>query len=467
MDHHVRGKPAVSSPWFQCGLALAVGCSTLGQTSTDQLETIAEANLADAGPVLDSGIGKDGGVILEDGNDAAMEASVLPKVLSKVAIITDQHRFIDGKMFGGWGPHLGHLVRTANKDAWFVDDICMQSAGASACDVEKNHTLGFFRLRGDSWSEALRVSLPPTVQQNTATVVHPGGAKLLTFGINIATSRLVQCTMTISANQSTCETLPFPLDAASNYVGAAVTPNGAVVVWWTNVVDGGGGGFHYLVDYGGGWNGPRSGGAGSYNDAAYTHVAFGFGKDPNAMTWHAQVVSGLSPNWVSTGLTGESNLAQTTPVVFANSLSPHQGDTMASTNDLLTDPVTGDVLLVARSSKGQAVFYEKRQSGWSAATFALPSYRVRFLRFNKSIAIVYSVKVDEVALRIAPDDLPRPIAWASLPEYKIALPSGFGAIFAIYPEAPMYQNVPSDRMHFALVGSTRQNQAVSVEAQVR
>ena len=49
--------------------------------------------------------------------------------------------------------------------------------------------------------------------------------------------------------------MPFTLVPSSNYLGAAISPLGYRMVWWTGVVDGGGGSFHYVVDYGGGWNG--------------------------------------------------------------------------------------------------------------------------------------------------------------------------------------------------------------------
>lgn len=55
--------------------------------------------------------------------DGGLEAGRLPVLAS----ITTEHRFIAGKMFGGWGPHLGHLARTSAGEPWFVDDTCSQS----------------------------------------------------------------------------------------------------------------------------------------------------------------------------------------------------------------------------------------------------------------------------------------------------------------------------------------------------
>src|SRR5205823_5923967 len=102
------------------------------------------------------------------------------------------------------------------------------------------------------------------VQQNTATI-SLGGA-LYVYGV--AGRNIVECT------EAGCTTIPLDIGPAANYVGAAVVPGVGRVVWWTNVVDGGSGSFSYLVNYGGGWNGPRSGAVGGYNDCEYAHVAF-------------------------------------------------------------------------------------------------------------------------------------------------------------------------------------------------
>jgi hypothetical protein len=56
-------------------------------------------------------------------------------------MITSEHRFVPGKMYGGWGSHLGHLVRDEAGVLWFADDACSQQ-GADLCDVLKNFRLG-------------------------------------------------------------------------------------------------------------------------------------------------------------------------------------------------------------------------------------------------------------------------------------------------------------------------------------
>jgi hypothetical protein len=122
-----------------------------------------------------------------------------------------------------------------------------------------------------------------------------------------------------------CAPLPFTLGVDANYIGAAISPTGARMVWWTDVVDGGGGTFEYVVDYGGGWNGPRAGSAGGYDDASYINIAFGAGSDQGRFTMHVQLVSGLAPNWTFLGAVGSGDLGTTDPVSWQNVLARLQG----------------------------------------------------------------------------------------------------------------------------------------------
>ena len=47
-------------------------------------------------------------------------------------MITSTHRFAPGAMFGGWGPHLGHLVRLPSGQLFWVDDACTQGVDCTA-----------------------------------------------------------------------------------------------------------------------------------------------------------------------------------------------------------------------------------------------------------------------------------------------------------------------------------------------
>src|SRR5262249_46896738 len=142
---------------------------------------------------------------------------------------------------------------------------------------------------GGTWTQRTTIPLSG-VQQNTATIELAG--TIYIYGV--AGRNIVECT------EGGCTTIPIDIGAGANYVGAAVVAGIGRVVWWTNVVDGGGGRFGYLVNYGAGWNGPRDGAVGGYNNCAYTHVAF----DGSTARWFCQVVSGLAPNWSFATLVG-------------------------------------------------------------------------------------------------------------------------------------------------------------------
>jgi hypothetical protein len=437
---------------LRAGALLAIGCGT------DPVPATSPDAARDA--PLDVGAteaGSDGA----PAPDAALDAGA-----PSFELVTDQHRYDPGKMFGGWGPHLGHLLRRPNGDAWFVDDVCTQTPNQpDTCDVLHNRALGYFRRDPSGWKEIARQALPGDVQQNTGTVLLGNGTTLATFGIDVAGHHVVECTFDVVTSAKSCSSLPFVLGAAANYVGAAIAPSKAVVVWWTEVKDGGGGTFHWIVDYGGGWNGPRSGLAAGYNDSSYAHVTFGAGGVATAMTWHVQLVSGLAPNWSFLGAVGTSSLATTDAVTFQNALAPPNGDAVVSTNDVLTDPTTGDVHLFARTNAGLASYHHLPSAGaWSGALFTVPAYRARLLLAGDALVLVYG-KPGALGLRVArpKDRKPKtPIAWASLAETSVALPKGFGDVYAIYPVAPMYQVGTTDRIEVAVVGSGVENRVYGV-----
>jgi hypothetical protein len=91
----------------------------------------------------------------------------------EVRVIHQAHRAIPGAMFGGWGPHLGHLVRRGpaadapDGEQWFVDDAC----APGACDVNRNTRLDYLRLRGNTWERVDSQPLPAGVQQNVGSVL--------------------------------------------------------------------------------------------------------------------------------------------------------------------------------------------------------------------------------------------------------------------------------------------------------
>jgi len=389
------------------------------------------------------------------------------------AVITNRHRFIDGVMFGGWGPHLGHLVRSAASQGggdtlWLVDDYCAQPGDSGAgCDVQHDHTIGYFELTPSGWLERHTVSIPGQVQQNTGTIASANGSTIHSYGVDVGGSILRECSYEATSGPLGCISLPFSLGPSSNYIGAAISPQGYRVVWWTGVVNGGGGSFHYIVDYGGGWNGPRSGGAAGYNDASYINIAFGSGAESNKLTMHVQLVSGVAPNWSFLGAVGYGDLSTTDPVSWANVLAPLGADPMISTNDIWVDPASNDTHLVARSKTGSAVYFHRPKGGnWSPPSHEQKgAYRARFLVSAGRLMLLYGKRGGGLGYRVAAAadrKAGSPINWGALAEQSVTLPAGFGNVVAIYPESPAYQTAAANQFHAAVVGATEQNIVVHV-----
>ena len=423
-------------------------------------------------PTASSGDGASSDAIGPGASDAdgaaTADAAHAPHVVSTV--ITTAHRFIDGQMFGGWGPHLGHLLRRATPDElWFADDACSQAGGTDGCDVLVDRRIDYFRMASDgsTASKIAELALPAGIQQNTASLL--AGNTIFTYGVDVNQSKLVECTLDLSTTAKACTTLPFALGANANYIGAALSPDGAKVVWLTNVKDGGGGQFQYFVDYGAGWNGPRLGDAAGYNDASYINVAFGGGAHKSEMLMHVQLVSGLAPAWTFLGAVGVADLATTNAATWSNALAaPAANDPIISTNDVAIDPLTNDAHLVARTYKGNAVYYHRPLGGsWSAPLATFPSsYRARLvLTDDGTLHLLHGPSGKGLAYRSSPRAsrvAGQPVAWASIADTFVPLPAGYESLYAIYPEASVYETSPVRALRAALVGSVRQNEALLV-----
>jgi hypothetical protein len=371
-----------------------------------------------------------------------------------VELITEQHRYVPGLMFGGWGPHLGHMAAVGT-DLYWVDDLCQQNVPRD-CDVNVDRRLGYFLRTSAGWTRVATLGLPSGVQQNTGTVSL--GGRLHSYGIDTAQHRVVDCWFDPATKHGACNDLPFPLAVGTNYVGAAVSPEGYRVVWWTTVHDGGGGSFSYGVDFGGGWNGPRTGAIGGYNDCGY--VSVGFHGSPTKVTWFGQVVTGLAPAWSFSTLTGQSDL--TNAVGWANTLVAPQSDAVFSTDDLLIDPATGDAHLMARLGSGGAAYYHRPAGGaFGPVTFSeANTYRARLMAAGGKAYLVDSANgglhVRAVPLAAGPLD------FAHAQVADVALPAELGTVDAIYIESSIYQSAPVAGVDFAVVGSGKQNEAWAV-----
>jgi hypothetical protein len=356
-------------------------------------------------------------------------------------------------------------VRRPGGELWFVDDACGPT-GPDACDVNTNRRVDAFRLAPGGWQKVASVPLPAGVQQNTATIV--AGDAFESYGIDTMASRAVRCRLEPTTLASSCASLPPVLPPSTNYVGAAVSPDGWKVVWATTVADGGGGSFHWMVDYGGGWNGPRTGGVSGYNDASYVNVAFYGGARKTELALFAQLVSGNAPSWSFLGAVAQGNVASSDPFVFELALAAPPGDAIESTNDVLVDEPTNDTHLLARTKSGAIAYYFRPANGaWSAALATIPqAYRGRLVRLaDGRITLVYSRNGVGLAMRVSPASARvagQPIDWSALPTTPIALPAGYTQIYAIYAEAAAYARTMPTTLDVALVAAAKENEVLHV-----
>jgi hypothetical protein len=372
----------------------------------------------------------------------------------RVSVIASTHRYVPGAMFGGWGPHLGHLVRLPSGQLFWVDDACTQGVD---CSVDVDRRLEYRELVGDTWELRASLPLPAGIQQNTGTIVE--GGTLASFGVDTATRRLVRCAMSPVTWTGGCAAIvDADLPLSTNYVGAAISPEGYPVTWATTVVDGGGGSFHWWADYGGGWNGPRTGGIGGYNDASYIHLAFGADA---GFVMHAQLVAGLAPSWTFRAAVGDGDAATVNAVTFAT-LAPE----LISTCDVLVEPDTGDTHVLARTTAGDVKYLYRPSGGAYAAAVDVPGayYRARWVLLDDGRVVMAHAKNGAgLAYRVFPARTAGALDVAAAAEIPVALPDGYTSVLAIYPEAAVYQRTAPSVLGLAVVGTERQNEVVHVE----
>jgi hypothetical protein len=384
----------------------------------------------------------------------------------RTTVLTREHRAVPGAMFGGWGPHLGHMVRV-QADLYWVDDAC----APGTCDVNVDARVDYWKIDGDRVDRVATVALPGGVQQNTGTIASDGS--IFTYGIAVTGHSLVECVYAPpkplpeggEAGAPACNALALDIGDAANYLGAAIHPSGARVAWLTNVGDGGGGSFRYFVDYGGGWNGPRTGSVGGYNDASYINAGFLDRTSPGRFLLFAELVSGVAPNWSYIGGLGQGSLATASPIAWSIPASLPMDPTI-STADLFVDPEFGDTHVLARARSGALVYlYRDKVGAWSAPSVAHPnSYRARFAAANGRLFVVHD---DTKKGGLFTREVRRgagAIDWSTGEDVSVPLPAGYETIYAIYVEADVYQTAKVAGVDVAIVGKARENEVLGVFA---
>ena len=367
------------------------------------------------------------------------------------SIITNLHRYEKGKMFGGWGPHLGHLLRSSDNSLWFADD--------TGNDVNWNPAIAYYKREGDNWFLKGTNNLIGCVQQNTASIMVLDS--IYSYGVDIVGKRIVESCYKIDSGAGNSSYLPFFLAPASNYIGAAVSPSGTKIVWWTEVINGRGK-FHYIYNRGGGWQGVISSYVSGYNCAAYVTIAF---KNDSKFTLQAELIRGQPPNWTYRSAVADGQVGK--PTARWTILSAKKPDNTMNPNDIWIDPISKDSHALAYTYNHDTVYYYRRKYGyWTGPLYTFPAvYRARFINSNDGNLYLVFGKSGE-GLKIIgvnkKEIAGHPINWRKLPVKSIPMPEGYNNIYAIYPESSVYQSNPVKGINFAVVGSQRENEVLQV-----
>ncbi len=383
---------------------------------------------------------------------AAVPAVSLP--MFKNQTVTSTHRFQQGVAFGGWGPHLGKLLRSSNGSLYLVDD--------TGNDVNRNGGLAYYTLVNGQWFQAGFNPLVGTVQQNTGSVMK--GDMIFTYGIDVEGHRVEECYFSTVVDYKGCNHLPFILDNNANYIGAALTPSGYTMVWWTNVGNNTGGTFDYIYNFGGGWNGPVSSGIAGYSAASYANIAF---YDDSRFVLHAQLTTGAGSNWKFVGGYADGSIGNA--ITTWNMLSAvNGGDAIITTNDVWVDSAGGAHILARSNAGALAYYYRPRGGSFSGVLASFANvYRARFIDSSDgNIYVVYGKRTEGLRVIILrKSDIRGALVLQEGASQSITTPSGYSSIDAIYPESSIYQTTKPQGFHTAINGSERQGEVVHIELQ--
>lgn len=369
----------------------------------------------------------------------------------EVVRITDQNRHYV-EMHGGWGPHLRGIMRDSTDTLWFVHD-----AGE---DVLHNRTVHYVRREADAWEPAGMQLLSTGVQQNAASVLHDD--VIHTWAVDVVEQRLVHCTFaTATATAGGCAAVeiggPYATPNASNYVGAALSPEQAHLVWFTVVGDAGGAGsFIYTYDYGGGYNGPVVTALPGYNDLAYVFAAF---TGPSSAMMVGQAYAGVYPNGTYGALAIELVFGQ--PATFTALFV--DGEPVRTGADIWIDPTSGTAHLLAETDDNRLAYYAKPAGeAWSAhatpTSISTDTFRGRFVApATGELALVRGSATDggiEVLVATPTlDGFATPIDWDAAEHLPVPeIGPGFDAPSALYIEGSSYQDQPTGALQLAACG---------------
>jgi hypothetical protein len=367
-------------------------------------------------------------------------------------------------MSGGWGPHLRSLLRTNAGDLWIAID--------RATSVYTNTALDYYRLKNGAWVKEVSQAQIGGIQQNVATILERGKI-IRSYGISKTTGWLEDCHLnTEDVRQRGCNAVwvsgtPLVLSAQSNYVGAAISPDGGTrLVWWSNVgLNGAGGSFSYIYNSGAGWNGPVTQHLSGYNYIGYIS---GRMLDSTTFVGTGELYVGSYPNgsYAATALGFRLGRGHTLGILHRPAGSD-AGKRAVSVGDTIIDPATNSLHIIARTQDRGLSYYFARISRTTGG-FVFPKLepahyfpganRAKFhLNADAFSLLIASNAYNKIFIGSVPaDHIDRSTDWSKSEAIVTTVPhEGFGNASALYVEDSQHQSTPVLGLNFAAVGKLK------------
>lgn len=350
------------------------------------------------------------------------------------------------EMHGGWGPHLRAPMTASDGSLWFAYD-----GGPS---VLSNTTIYYAHFDGTQWVEVTAQAHISGVQQNASHVLR--NDIVFSYAVSPGSARLEECFLDTNNPASRgCNVVAiggvYTTPANSNYVGAALDPNGARVVWFTVVGTAGATGqFIYTYNFGGGWNGPVVTTLPGYNDFAYVRA---FSPSANTVEWVGQAYVGAFPN--GSYAVGVDTVSLGSQASFQSLGPPNAPDISVRTaGDIWIDPATGDSHALARAGGSTYYFHKPAAEQWSAHT--IPDevlegiVQARWLHAEGQPLMMLAQGAGPLRALWLGDG---GTEWRTAEELQIDIPArGFESPSAIYTAGPEYQTEAVTNLDFAVCG---------------
>ena len=356
--------------------------------------------------------------------------------------ITDKHR-VDkdspGLVGGFWGHHLGHMVRTATQGLWYVDD--------TGIDVNRNPAINYHHFDGIKWNLIQTLTNPSTIQQNTATLAV--GDTIYTYGLNINGGYIEEAIFDAKTNSAVYNRQIQSTGPSTNYIGAALSPNGSRIVWWTKVdYNGGPSDWVYIYTKDGVWSTDSIVTKIPGNDFSYVFASF---LDDTTFYVGGEVPSGLAPNW--TYEVGAGKVVIGEPI---SGFTKMKGSNTAA-NDIWVNSTNGDAHLFTYGSYGMIGYFYKPANGtWNDTVYLVEVGNVSRWRFIDSpdgnLYLIMSQGGFKFMM-IPKNTISGKINFDNIPIHPINSDDGFTSSYAIWPEVKEFQTTPVGGINFAYPGN--------------